>query len=438
MDIHHKQYGAGSILSNNQTGDEIGALVNYLPNNRILLFRIQDKTYPVFSKLEISPALSKVGHINDLSEDGKHFKHTDLREQLLKYYNTRNISKNEKTILQDFLDQTFPLGIPEYKAELTKEDECQHQQSGDLQPGCRIHLNTTANSSIADLDDKVVYLMSKNPNGIWVAKPSNDDVKFKYLFYSNKDIPKFSGISRYNIIRSKNEVDENDIEIENPDWINFKKQFGDIDTNNNNTDMTINGTYVVVNPETKEVILPTDSKYEKMEYCPFQDNLIIKKGMEEDKSFLNFGKGQEKAKIIANTLSSSSSENEEDSDNEYHLEGGTLKSTKGIAEFLDMDLDEKIQVQEDISDVSSDDFIENQSLKYTSGKKKLRKKNLKNKIKKKSKESEEEDDDEDNDDFFEYDFEDDDIIIKKYDTFQIKNNKNNKNNTEDDDEDNDY
>ena len=157
MDIHHKQYGAGSILSNNQTGDEIGALVNYLPNNRILLFRIQDKTYPVFSKLEISPALSKVGHINDLSEDGKHFKHTDLREQLLKYYNTRNISKNEKTILQDFLDQTFPLGIPEYKAELTKEDECQHQQSGDLQPGTRIHLNTTANSSIADLDDKVVY-----------------------------------------------------------------------------------------------------------------------------------------------------------------------------------------------------------------------------------------------------------------------------------------
>ena len=102
MDIHHKQYGAGSILSNNQTGDEIGALVNYLPNNRILLFRIQDKTYPVFSKLEVSPALSKVGHINDLSDDGKHFKHTDLREQLLKYYNTRIFLKMRKLFYKTF------------------------------------------------------------------------------------------------------------------------------------------------------------------------------------------------------------------------------------------------------------------------------------------------------------------------------------------------
>ena len=33
MDIHHKQYGAGSILSNNQTGDEIGALVLKILND---------------------------------------------------------------------------------------------------------------------------------------------------------------------------------------------------------------------------------------------------------------------------------------------------------------------------------------------------------------------------------------------------------------------
>ena len=140
--------------------------------------------------------------------------------------------------------------------------------------------------------------------------------------------------------------------------------------------------------------------------------------MEEDKSFFSFGKGQDKAKIIANTLSSSdssSSENNEDSDDEYHLEGGSRKSTKGIAEFLGMDLDEKIQVQEDISDVSSDDFIESQTSKYTSGKKKLRKNKLKNKLKNKIKGDSknddnnddvkgDDDDDSESDNFFDYVF----------------------------------
>ena len=114
-------YGAGSILANNQLGTELGALVKLLPDNKVLLFKIQDKTYPVFSKLVVNPLVSKVGHINDVDEDGR-FKHADLREQLLKYYNTRNISKNERGVLEDFLNETFPLGVPAYHPERTIEE----------------------------------------------------------------------------------------------------------------------------------------------------------------------------------------------------------------------------------------------------------------------------------------------------------------------------
>ena len=121
MSNTYNQFGAGSILRNTKTDMDYGALVNYLPNNRILVFRIQDRTYPVFSKLSISPLISKVGHINDVEEEG-HFKYNVLREHLLKYYNTRNISSNEKSILNDFINATFPLGVPLYRTEIPNED----------------------------------------------------------------------------------------------------------------------------------------------------------------------------------------------------------------------------------------------------------------------------------------------------------------------------
>ena len=63
MDL--KKTVPGSILNNNQTGEDYGVLVNNLSGNRIVVFRIQDKAYPVFSKMDISPTIVKVGHINE-------------------------------------------------------------------------------------------------------------------------------------------------------------------------------------------------------------------------------------------------------------------------------------------------------------------------------------------------------------------------------------
>jgi hypothetical protein len=444
MSNTYNQFGAGSILRNTKTDMDYGALVNYLPNNRILVFRIQDRTYPVFSKLSISPLISKVGHINDVEEEGN-FKYNVLREHLLKYYNTRNISSNEKSILNDFINATFPLGVPLYRTEIPNEDE--HHHSGELQQGCEIHLNTTSDSSVSELDDMVVYLMAKDENGIWIAKASPnavEDVKFKYLFYSDKDVPRFSGISRYNVVHRKKGEDE--LDTDGNTWQLFSKIFANVEKNK--TDINIDGKYVVVNlsQQCLDIILPIE--LQKYKFDPKNDCLVLSDEYSTSNDYYNNNDVDDLSKNTLKTTSKSSdtSSNCSSSDDEYISTGGSRR----ISSFLNMDLDEMIQIGDGNTDIISEDedIIKIQRNKLMLSRKKRKRKHKKDSQTKSTDiDNIVEESDLDLDDYFDYDFgNDDDYIVSNtsfntnvYNSNEISfnddnNNDNNDNNVDEDDD----
>ena len=194
----------GSILNNTQTNEDYGVLVNSLPNDKILVFRIQDKNFPVFSKIKRHPYIGKLGHINENQNQ-------ILKQELLKYYRSKKLGKSEENILRDLMVEAFPLGIPEYQPDKRLPDEFLRSQNlaSKIQPGRMLYINTPKKSSINDLDGKGVYVISKTPSGIWVVKPKPNipDSQFQFLFYQDPETPTFSGISR---VQVKDHLDEDE------------------------------------------------------------------------------------------------------------------------------------------------------------------------------------------------------------------------------------
>ena len=103
----------------------------------------------------------------------------------------------------------FPYGIPQHSS----EKEIDHQKlrklelNQSLDNGSQLYLNTIPNSTIDSLNNKKVFVIERTPKGIWVMIPQNNirDSHFQHLFYKNKSIPSFSGIS--NIIPEDNQLD---------------------------------------------------------------------------------------------------------------------------------------------------------------------------------------------------------------------------------------
>ena len=88
------------MLVNNKTNQDYGVMVEQVSPNKIVVFRLDKNTYPVFSRLDLNPYIQKVGNINE-------FKNTKLKTALLKYYQTTNKSKNEKKMLTKLIDFDF-------------------------------------------------------------------------------------------------------------------------------------------------------------------------------------------------------------------------------------------------------------------------------------------------------------------------------------------
>lgn len=83
------QFKPGSILINSATNKLYGVLVSQLPNNKIIVFRLDKNTHPIFSKFELHPHVIKVGIINE-------HQHGNLKAALLKHYRTYNLTTSEK------------------------------------------------------------------------------------------------------------------------------------------------------------------------------------------------------------------------------------------------------------------------------------------------------------------------------------------------------
>ena len=158
-----ENFKIGSILINTSNNKLYGVLVTILPNNKIIVFRLDKDTHPIFSKFEIHPHIAKVGIINENQ-------YASLKSALLKHYRTYNLTPSEKQMLKPLMEFAFPIGIPEYQpnVELPERDIQLMDLHSKLTPGNRIFINTPIKSSYNHLDGKTVDVIEKAENGVWV------------------------------------------------------------------------------------------------------------------------------------------------------------------------------------------------------------------------------------------------------------------------------
>lgn len=182
----------GKILYDYQNNKKMGVIV-YPLEDRYILFKLDNNTYPIFSRLpksEIS-GLATNGNINQTENQ-------NLKMHLLKYYRKHNLSSSEKKLLTPLMNYAYPNGIPEYSTTTANTDEelLQMNLHNKLKCGNKFHINTVHNSPFEYMNELQVYIININENGIWVGFQDNNDLKLSYLPYSVKSQPTFHGISK--------------------------------------------------------------------------------------------------------------------------------------------------------------------------------------------------------------------------------------------------
>ena len=101
------EFNPGSILINTSNNKLYGVLVTTLNNqfnnqpNKIIVFRLDKNTHPIFSKFQVHPHISKVGIINE-------YQYANLKSALLKHYRTYNLTPTEKQMLTPLMNFAFP------------------------------------------------------------------------------------------------------------------------------------------------------------------------------------------------------------------------------------------------------------------------------------------------------------------------------------------
>lgn len=188
----------GCILVDTATGENLGAVVNIIPSTRsIIVFRVDKKIHPTFSKISLDTVLSGGIMVNG---NINHSANNDLKLSLLKYYRTRNLTPTETKVLEPIMLYAFPNAIPEYKSDATVSAEIiKHTNLRDkIRPGEAFYINTTENSKYPHLDNKTVWIIKRDNKGVWVC----DDLKcvhqpsFTHIQYKDIDTPTFYGISK--------------------------------------------------------------------------------------------------------------------------------------------------------------------------------------------------------------------------------------------------
>ena len=285
-----ENFKVGSILINTSSNKLYGVLVTTLPNNKIIVFRLDKDTHPIFSKFEIHPHIAKVGIINE-------HQYASLKSALLKHYRTYNLTPSEKQMLKPLMEFAFPIGIPEYQpnVELPERDIQLMDLHSKLTPGNRIFINTPIKSSYNHLDGKTVDVIEKAENGVWVNLPNGESDMTKlgnsiyFLFYKNKEVPTFGGISRispvsYGDFKNKITIGTNtntnlinDDDLPKINEVIAEAFKGMKERDELTTLMEFNGEKVRVIPKTYKIIFP--EVFQNMLYNPNHDSFTIEKGL---------------------------------------------------------------------------------------------------------------------------------------------------------------
>ena len=360
-------FNPGSILINTSNNKLYGVLVTTLNNNsinqpnKIIVFRLDKNTHPIFSKFQVHPHISKVGIINE-------HQYANLKSALLKHYRTYNLTASEKQMLSPLMNFAFPLGIPEYQPniELPERDIQLMDLHSRLVPGARVFVNTPNKSCYNHLDGKTLDIIDKTDTGIWTNLPNGDqDINklgnsMHFLFYKNKDIPTFGGISRIVPIIENEDYIVNSVENNNNNKIpkinevlleaykNLKEQ--DLLT----TTMIYNGENIRIMPKTSKVIFP--EVLQNMIYNPKTDSFTIEPSLITKAMSAKLGdkliiSNKDNAGNLIQMIGADNElvfNNENDSYNEdlYNIEGGARNKNKS-------------SVKEDSKDSKdSDDFTD--------------------------------------------------------------------------------
>jgi hypothetical protein len=278
-----ENFKVGSILINTSSNKLYGVLVTILPNNKIIVFRLDKNTHPIFSKFEIHQHIAKVGIINENQ-------YASLKSALLKHYRTYNLTPSEKQMLKPLMEFAFPIGIPEYQpnVELPERDIQLMDLHSKLTAGNRIFINTPIKSSYNHLDGKTVDVIEKAENGVWVYLPNGESDMTKlgnsiyFLFYKNKEVPTFGGISRispvsYGDFKNKLTIGINTNELPQINEVIDEAFKGMKERDELTTLMEFNGEKVRVIPKNFKVIFP--EVFQNMTYNPNHDTFTIDKSL---------------------------------------------------------------------------------------------------------------------------------------------------------------
>ena len=327
----------GSLFKNN-TNDEIcGVLVNKL-NEKLYFFNLVDNQIPVFNKIEDSSNLTKIGCISDDCN-------SKIKNQLLKYYRTHNLEKTEMKLLQPLMDFTFYNGIPEYnvKEQPASEQLDLKKYICDSENGNCIFIHTSKKSPFSFLNQKKCYIVDKTDEGLWINDINNE--RFHFLFYKNKKIPTFSGISRIEPVEN--------IKLKNEKFQTLYKKLLEL---NSSSDMIYDGEKVTIDPITKNIILPFN-KYKNTKYSIDEERFVkeVDSSVELDNNepFVEEVNEIENMKQCIQGGGGKEETNDEISDlqkeDEYKKELYKSKKRKIISDMYEMEKVQNINIEEEIS-----------------------------------------------------------------------------------------
>ena len=403
-------YCPGSMIQNSNTQEKYGSLIRKI-GDKLFFFRLENDTIPVFSKMDLIPCLEKNGHINQECN-------SKLKNELLRYYRTRNLGENEKVLLHQIMKFAFPNGIPKHHSQIniTNEKLKELDLSSSLDNGNQLLLNTHPNSSICSLNNKKVYVIEKTPNGLWVVIPESNinDSRFHYIYYKDKSIPNFTGVTN---------IQSLDNNLNTDDYNTFYNLFKE---HPKTCDIQHNGCLIKILPEDNSVIYP--NKFRNHTYSPLEDSLINRQKepilQEYDDQLDN---------IVLNDNNNDEDNNDEDNSNDNYndnyndedndkiknicMKGGAKinNDKKELNQNNIMELYKKDEIQL-LSDEDDEVYFNDEELKFMKSQNKKKKKRNDSQSSVSSDESSTTTDEEfDDDDFEEADFDDNFDVVEVID-----------------------